>query len=322
MGSASGSKAAPPTIPSAARRPPRNVISNNNGDGINIVAGSNNNHVEGNFIGTDSTGTVKVPNGKYGVHVLGSSNTIGGSSSVTAGNLTGAGNLVSGNTQGGVILQGGSGNEVQGNFVGTDVTGTSAIPNNPTGRNKNNNYLDGIDVIDGSSGAIIGGVSVLDANGNLAGLGNLVSGNGFDGVFIGNWFSSSATESNTVVQGNFIGTTVTGTKKLANYNSGVELGDGAVWHDHWRLGGRDRQPALGERVFWPGGLRRRRRRCRRHADHRRGQRDWHFRYRDQRPGQRRSWGFPRQWFVLHHARRRHERERRELPERRDRPGGW
>jgi autotransporter-associated beta strand protein/parallel beta-helix repeat protein len=205
----------------------RNVISNNTDDGVKIASGSTGNLIEGNFIGTDYTGAANVGNGEYGVYVLGSNNTVGGSSSVVSGKLAGAGNVVSGNTQGGVILEYGSGNKVQGNFVGTDVTGTSAIPNNPTGKNKNNDYLDGIDVIDGSYGATIGGASTLDANGNLAGLGNLVSGNGFDGVFIGNWFSSGYSEIDTFVQGNFVGTTVTGTKKLANYSNGVELGVGA-----------------------------------------------------------------------------------------------
>ncbi len=67
---------------------------------------ANDNVVEGDFIGTDVTGTVALgngPEGSYsgGIHIIdsASANTIGG---LTASPGTGAGNLISGNTGAGV----------------------------------------------------------------------------------------------------------------------------------------------------------------------------------------------------------------------------
>ena len=55
----------------------RNVISGNSQDGVLIT--KNQNMVEGNFIGADSTGTLAVPNDGNGIEVnSSSSNTIGG----------------------------------------------------------------------------------------------------------------------------------------------------------------------------------------------------------------------------------------------------
>ncbi len=80
-----------------------NLISKNNGNGIELGFSSNDNLVEGNDIGTDETGTVALGNLNNGIEVDSgnSSNTIGGTSS-------GAGNLVSGNTAAGIVLNGAS----------------------------------------------------------------------------------------------------------------------------------------------------------------------------------------------------------------------
>ena len=96
-----------------------------------------NNLVEGNFIGTDYTGTVALGNlgsGVYGTAVGGvqidsgsAGNTIGG---LTATPGTGAGNVISDNGLAGVILNGaGSNNLIAGNLIGTDATGTVALGN-------------------------------------------------------------------------------------------------------------------------------------------------------------------------------------------------
>lgn len=103
----------------------RNVISKN-GAGIRLFGGSTDNLVQGNFIGTDVTGTVAMGN-SFGVNTTSTpfDNTIGGA-------VTGARNIISGNTRSGVDLQCDD-NRVQGNFIGTDVTGTVALGNGGSG---------------------------------------------------------------------------------------------------------------------------------------------------------------------------------------------
>src|SRR5262249_22736089 len=63
-----------------------------------------------------------------GVYVSGANNTIGGTAA-------GAGNLLSGNTLDGVFVIGSSArnNVIQGNFIGTDVTGTQPLGNGGNG---------------------------------------------------------------------------------------------------------------------------------------------------------------------------------------------
>ena len=53
----------------------RNVISGNGGPGVSIL--SDGNRVEGNYIGTDATGTQSISN-NVGVSIAGSHNTVGG----------------------------------------------------------------------------------------------------------------------------------------------------------------------------------------------------------------------------------------------------
>jgi len=82
------------------------------------VAGSNN-RIEGNFIGTDVTGTVALAN-RQNVIIFGSQNTIGGT-------LPEARNVISGGGGAGNLAIAGSDNVVLGNLIGTDVTGTVAL---------------------------------------------------------------------------------------------------------------------------------------------------------------------------------------------------
>jgi hypothetical protein len=212
--------------------PAGNIISGNAGNGITLTdAGTTGNIVQGNYIGTNPGGSAALPNGKNGIEIRSgaSSNIIGGSSSVdpTTGKLSGAGNVISGNSNAGIAMEQTTGNFVQGNFVGTDVTGKNAIGNDPTG------FYDGIDLYEGSSGNTIGSTSSVDAGGNLSGYGNLVSGNfGTNGsAFSAGVVITDSTPNGTVgspssnnqVRGNFIGTDVTGTISLGNANRGVYL---------------------------------------------------------------------------------------------------
>ena len=203
----------------------RNVISGNANAGISITdAGTMDNHVVGNFIGTDASGIKALPNASDGVdiHIGASCNTIGGTTAA-------ARNVISGNGNFGVFI-GDSGtvnNVVAGNFIGVDATGRTALYD----------AGDGVEIVYGSSSNTIGGTT--------PGAGNVISGNGGAGIFIAN----PGTTYN-LVAGDFIGTDATGSKALANFDSGVDIFDRRIaehgrWNDAWGP-----QRDLGERDRW------------------------------------------------------------------------
>ena len=104
---------------------PLNLVSGNGGDGMHITdLLSAMNAVEGNRIGTNAAGTAAIPNARHGVYLLGAPNNV-------IGGGAGAGNLISGNGGTGVFLDGSNatGNRVQGNHIGTDLSGMSPLPN-------------------------------------------------------------------------------------------------------------------------------------------------------------------------------------------------
>ncbi|MFC2060333.1 NosD domain-containing protein, partial [Chloroflexota bacterium] len=176
------------TIATSGSRVRGLVINDFTGCGI-YVDGSNND-VQGNYIGTDVTGTMDVGNSSGGVWIWNSqANTIGG-------NTPAERNIISGNDGPGVYIFVGSGNDVRGNYIGTDVTGTMDVGNSHEGV-----------VILFSEDNTIGG--------NTPGERNIISGNDDPGVVIANW------SSNNYVQGNYIGTDVTGTAQLGNSGDGV-----------------------------------------------------------------------------------------------------
>jgi hypothetical protein len=167
------------------------VINRFVGDGIRVCTDGN--VLGGNFIGTDPSGTMAFGN---------ASGAIGGidfgfcgtpSNCLIGGTTPDARNLISGNIGHGIGLGDGSGNTVQGNLIGTDVTGTLALGNTNVG------------VTTGGDNNLVGGTSV-DAR-------NIISANN-RGIDLGGG------DSNTV-QGNFIGTDITGTIALSNPNIGV-----------------------------------------------------------------------------------------------------
>lgn len=188
----------------------RNIISGNGWYGIYLAQGSANNKVAGNYIGTDSTGSVAIPNvqainegvGAVQIDTGANNNTIG-----TDGNGAGdaaEGNVISGNERRGVQIRdaGSNNNKVAGNYIGVAVNGTSPLGNGDIG----------VEIIDGPTGNVIGtngnGVSdALEAN--------VISSNSF-GVFI------IAAPSNQIA-GNFIGTDKTGTLDLGNTVDGVQI---------------------------------------------------------------------------------------------------
>jgi hypothetical protein len=189
-----------------------NLISGNNTFGMNLGGpGATGNVIAGNHIGTDVTGTQALPNAGGGIQVIGgaSNNTIGTSGHDT--DNAGERNLISGNnlnfTNGILINPGCSNNVIAGNYIGTDVTGTSRLSNGAEGIRLNGDH------------SFIG----TDANGVAsAGTRNVISGNGSIGVDIG-----VASAYDNIVAGNYIGTEATGTAALGNEN-GVEIFGGAT----------------------------------------------------------------------------------------------
>src|SRR5262249_38283160 len=175
----------------------RNVISGNAGDGVDITdSGTTGNVLAGNYIGTNSAGTAALANAGAGILINtgASNNTIGGTSAA-------ARNVISGNTTYGIEITdaGTTGNVVEGNYIGTDTTGTQALGNSNTGLG---NGAAAVLVESGASGNTIGRTA--------AGAGNLISGNtAGDGVQI---FHAD----DNAVEGNLIGTTASGNAALGN----------------------------------------------------------------------------------------------------------
>ena len=170
----------------------RNIIAGNNQSGVAIDSNSVANIILGNFIGLDATGTNSLANNLGGVSVLrGTNNVIGGT-------VAGAGNVISGNTQDGVALAGGFGTVVQGNLIGTDLSGQLA----------RGNGFNGIRI--DSAGNLVGG--------DALGARNVISGNANNGVL---FFGAAA--SNNVLAGNLIGTAATGATGLGNGFAGVNV---------------------------------------------------------------------------------------------------
>jgi titin len=148
---------------------------------------SSNTQVLGNYIGTDITGHLARGNGGTGVSPWGDNNIIGGATTL-------ARNIISANGSHGIDVfhQGAT---ILGNYIGTDVDGTTDLGNHFSGINLNV-----------SDGNVIGG----------AGAGNLISGNNNGGILIG-------LTDNTTVQGNLIGTKADGVSALGNAVFGVKI---------------------------------------------------------------------------------------------------
>lgn len=146
--------------------------------------------VQGNYIGTNATGTAGLGTTWSGVSLSGGSALIGGGS-------PGHGNVIVALFWG-VLFGGGQGGPVtgtvQGNRIGTDVTGTRTVaPDVNTEAGVELNYATGVNIV-----------------------GNQISGNG-NGVSIKGNQTNGATPQFNVVQGNLIGTAADGTSPLGNY---------------------------------------------------------------------------------------------------------
>jgi hypothetical protein len=175
------------------------VINRFSSDGLEL-SNQGGNVVEGCFIGTDATGTVDLGNAFHGLNVASSNNRIGSTAAA-------ARNVISGNDNSGILITAGTtGNLVQGNFIGTDAAGASAIGNG------NGVVTEGQSA--NSSSHTIGGTA--------PGARNVISGNNGRGISLG------GTVSGNLVQGNFIGTDVTGNTAVGNLSDGVLINFGSA----------------------------------------------------------------------------------------------
>lgn len=177
----------------------RNVIAGNNGGGTGVSIGSVSGtttgiRIQGNFIGTDVTGTIGLGFGNAVILSTNTSNTQVGGLTATPG--TPPGNVIAGSFTGISVQQSGS-NTIQGNLIGTDATGTVSVGN-----------TDGVN-IQGTFNTI--GGSTAEAR-------NVISANGRRGISLG---TDNSSVHDNLIQGNFIGTDITGTNLLGNSSDGV-----------------------------------------------------------------------------------------------------
>jgi hypothetical protein len=188
-----------------------NVISGNTFVGVRISAGTGNG-VQGNLIGLQVDGATKQANGE-GVNLTSTvQTTVGGQSpefrNTISGNA-GTGLTISGTADAASTL-----NEVYGNYIGTDFSGTKAVAND----------LFGLSIEDSS----VNKIGALDKAGNVvAGARNVISGNKASGVNI-----TGAESILNVLAGDIIGRSQLDSKNntvaLGNTSTGIHIGLGAV----------------------------------------------------------------------------------------------
>jgi hypothetical protein len=169
-----------------------NTISSNSGAGVFIT-------------GATSIGNT-IANNKIGVTIDGESakgNALDGVADYSPQTIIGPGNLISGNLRG-VLISGpnATGAVVEGNLIGTDITGVYALSNEEEGVR-----------IDSASGATI--------EGNAAGS-QVISGN-----LLGVLITGTASTGN-LLAGNLIGTDASGLNALPNSREGVSIIDGSA----------------------------------------------------------------------------------------------
>jgi uncharacterized repeat protein (TIGR01451 family) len=175
-------------------------------DGIEL-SGPGGYTLECNFVGTDVTGMAADANGTNGILFIG----LSGAASTVGGSSPAQRNLVSGNGSSGITASGWSAPGIsasiiiQGNYLGTNLPGTAAVPNGSAGVN-----------IEYSSNHTIGGPN--------PGEGNVLSGNIGVGILLNGRTNGSGTQTlNNLVEGNLIGTTADGLSPLGNAGWGIHL---------------------------------------------------------------------------------------------------
>jgi parallel beta-helix repeat protein len=172
------------------------------------------------YIGLNLAGAA-AGNGGNGVLVWGESdgNFIGRNDSDAPGVVA---NVISGNRLNGIELDGSSSNTVVDNRIGTNAAGTSAIANGGDGlyitHGSRRNEIGGtayVNTVTGQANNPTGSKGTVTPVFVVPPLGNLISGNGRNGVLI------DTSSRGNVLNGNFIGTTASGDGALGNGGNGV-----------------------------------------------------------------------------------------------------
>ena len=142
----------------------QNVISGNLFSGIQIDGvTATGNVIIGNLIGTNSSATSVVASTFEGIRLLNGAN-----NNIIGGTAAGSANVISGNTLGGVgIYNASRDNTIQGNFIGTDTTGSANLGTAGYG----------IRTFDTAANNIIGGIGTNE--------GNVIANSGTFGVGLG-----------------------------------------------------------------------------------------------------------------------------------------
>lgn len=167
----------------AGRRQPRDVISGNNGDGVDILdSGTTGNLVEGDDIGTTAGGSSGDGNAGDGVSIFSG-----------ASDNTLQGDVISDNDADGVNISGSGTNDslLVGDDIGIDATGSYSLPN----------YV-GVLITNGASGNTIGATS--------SGTSDDISGNRWDGIEITYGASSNLVEGDNIVTNGASGVSIYG----------------------------------------------------------------------------------------------------------------
>ena len=105
----------------------RNIISGNNIHGVRIIGESaDNNIIQGNYVGLNAAGTGAIGNTYNGIMIYS-----GADNNLVGGTALAARNVISGNLDTGIEIQdsNSTGNRIEGNIIGLNATGTTAIGN-------------------------------------------------------------------------------------------------------------------------------------------------------------------------------------------------
>ena len=185
------------------------VINSFGGDGIRLLT-KGNNVIRGNYVGTDAGGTSAMANGGDNIGVDGASNdTIGGTAAADRNVISGGaqtGIFVIGSGQDGNfnVTGGATGNVIEGNYIGTDVTGAQAL----------GNAFPGVQIYQASRNTV---------GGTAPGTGNVISGGKQNGIDI----LGTGTTGN-IVEGNYIGVDASGSAALPNAFTNLDIRQGAA----------------------------------------------------------------------------------------------
>lgn len=209
---------------SAARTSVLNGLSITGASGAGVTISSAVMSVVGNYIGLTPAGAA-AGNGGDGILLTEGStdNQIGANGAEVSGAFS---NVISGNVGSGIRLLGSTENTIQANRIGTDPTGTTAVPNQGDGitldRKSRSNLIGGTVFTDSATGETnnpTGSKGTVTPVFVVPPLGNLVSGNATNGIRI-----AGGSGKNTL-NGNFVGTTADGDDGLGNGANGVLVVD-------------------------------------------------------------------------------------------------